>query len=280
MSHTEEHKKETVLVQAPVQNNTLIYILLFAMTFIAGFFWGKDVGKKEGGTAPVAMAKAQGADAAAPEAKPTVDIKQIKALFTKENIVLGNPSAKLLFVDVSDPSCPFCHVGAGANKELSAQMSGGRFKYDTDGGTYIPPVREMKKLVDAGKAAYVNIYSNGHGNGEQGVQALNCANEKGKYWEAHELLYSNAGYTLINETVKNDVNKAPELAAFLANAVDVNFMTDCLKSGKYANKVQTDQALASSLGVSGTPGFFVNEKNFAGAFSFKDMQADVDAALK
>jgi protein-disulfide isomerase len=39
-------------------------------------------------------------------------------------------------------------------------------------------------------------------------------------------------------------------------------------------------ALGQSLGVSGTPGFFVNDTNFAGAYSFTDMESIVTSALK
>lgn len=184
----------------------------------------------------------------------------------------------MLFVEVSDPSCPYCHVAGGANPELSAQV-GANFKYDTDGGAYIPPAREMKKLVEEGKAGLVWIYSNGHGNGELATQALYCAYEKGKFWEAHDLLMSNAGYELLNNKVKNDVSKAGDLADFLKGAVSSGDMKSCLEGGKYKDKIASDQAIARSLGVSGTPGFFVNTTNFAGAYSYSDMKSVVEAAL-
>ena len=87
------------------------------------------------------------------------------------------------------------------------------------------------------------------------------------------------GYDLINNTIKNDKTKSGELAAFLATAVNTSDMKTCLDSGKYDAKLQSDQALAGSLGVTGTPGFFVNTTNFAGAYSFADMKTAVDAAL-
>jgi protein-disulfide isomerase len=222
-----------------------------------------------------------GTTAAAADPAPAVkvDLATIKGLFTKDSISFGNNSAKLIFVDVSDPSCPYCHVGAGKNPELAKQI-GAKFAYDTDGGSYQPPVREMKKLVDSGKASFVTIYSNGHGNGEMAMQALYCAQEKNKFWEAHDLLYSNAGYDLINQTVKNDVTKAPELSTFLASAVDSSFMKDCLATGKYKAMLAKNVTTSQSLGVNGTPGFFVNTTNFAGAYSFADMKTAVDAAMK
>jgi protein-disulfide isomerase len=208
----------------------------------------------------------------------TADMETIKSLFSDDNITFGNADSKLLFVEVSDPSCPFCHIAGGENPELSSEV-GERFQYDTDGGSYVPPVREMKKLVDEGKAAFVWIYSNGHGNGELATQSLYCAKEKGKFWEAHDILMSNAGYDKINNEIKNDKANSKKLAEFLKDAVDSKFMEECLSSGKYESKIDENQSLASSIGVSGTPGFFVNTTNFAGAYSFTDMQSAVDEAL-
>lgn len=209
----------------------------------------------------------------------TASKDQIVALFNdSNNIKFGSADNKVLFAEFSDPSCPYCHIAGGKNGELN-KSAGSSFTLVKDGGTYVAPVVEFKKLVDEGKASYVWKYTNGHGNGELGAKALYCANEKGKFWEVHDLLYSSAGYSMVNDTVKNDKTKAGTLADFLANAVDKAFMKSCLEGDKYDNKLVTDQSDGSTLGVSGTPGFFVNETNFAGAYSYNDMKSVVDAAL-
>jgi len=107
-----------------------------------------------------------------------------------------------------------------------------------------------------------------------------CAFEKGKYWEVHDKLMSSEGYALLNNTVKNDKAKSGEVANFLKAVFDPAVMKDCLDSGKYDSQLQIDQGLASELGVSGTPGFFINTTNFAGAYSYKDMETAVTGALK
>ncbi|MBP6889790.1 MAG: DsbA family protein [Candidatus Moranbacteria bacterium] len=208
-----------------------------------------------------------------------VSIDEIKALFTDKNIMFGKKDSKILFVEFSDPSCPFCQVASGKNPELNKQ-AGAQFTMEKDGGTYLPPVPEMKKLVDSGKAAYVWLYANGHGNGELGTKALYCAKEKGKFWEAHDLLMSAAGYDLMNNTVKNDVAKSGDMANFLKNAVKVDDMKKCLESGKYDDRIAGDMAIAQKIGFRGTPSFFVNTTNFAGAYSYKDMMSVVEEALK
>ena len=212
--------------------------------------------------------------AAQPQA-PKVTIDNIKALFANsKNLVFGDKNSKNLLVEVADPSCPYCHVAAGEDPELNKQI-GSQFTLVADGGTYIAPVPEMKKLVDSGKAAFVYIYTPGHGNGEMGTKALYCANEQGKFWQVHDKLMSNDGYNLMNTQVKNDKSKSGEVATFLASASDPTQMKNCLDSGKYDAKLQEDTQTASKLGVNGTPGFFINTTNFAGAYSWKDMQSAV-----
>ncbi len=145
-----------------------------------------------------------------------------------------------------------------------------------DGGSYIPPIPEMKKLVDAGKAAYVWLYANGHGNGELGAKALYCAHEQGKFWAVHDLLMSAEGYALMNNDVKNDMSKVGKLAAFLKGAADQTKLQSCLESGKYDSQLTADESVAEQFGFSGTPSFFVNTENLTGAHSFKDFQPLVE----
>lgn len=207
-----------------------------------------------------------------------VELSQIKDLFNKDVIKFGSADSKVIFVEASDPSCPYCHVAGGLNSALNTQM-GNQFKLVKDGGTYIAPVPEMKKLVDSGKASFVWLYFNGHGNGELATKALYCAYEKGKFWEAHDLLMTSEGYALINDVVKNDKAQSGKMADFLKSA-NVLGLKSCLDSGKYDDRLATDMALGSSLGVSGTPGFFINENNFAGAYSYKDMELVVTSAFQ
>jgi len=216
--------------------------------------------------------------AAQPQAKPTVSLDQVKNAFNKAVIKFGDVDKKVIALEISDPSCPYCQIAGGKNKELTSQSP--QFKLVEDGGTYLAPVPELKKLTDSGKAAYALIYTPGHGNGEMGMKALYCAFELGKFWEANDLIMNNAGYDLLNNKVRNDKTQSGTVADFLSSAVDKTKMKACLDSGKYDSQLASDQALAQSLGVSGTPGFFINAQMFAGAYSFTNMESAVNAALK
>lgn len=248
-----------------------LLVITVGLAFMVGTLWQKVENLGSGNTTTTAGTQ----QAPAPV---KIDIAQIKDLFNKNLITFGNADSKLIFVEASDPSCPYCHIAGGLNPSLNKQV-GTQFTLVSDGGTYVAPVLEMKKLVDQGKAAFVWIYTNGHGNGELATKALYCAYEKGKFWEAHDLLMTAEGYTLINDVVKNDVVNAPKLVEFLKSA-NVPDLLSCLQSGKYDDRIASDSSVAASLGISGTPGFYVNENNFAGAYSFTDMQPLVDEALK
>lgn len=217
--------------------------------------------------------------AAQPAPQPTITLDQIKEVFAKSTVKFGDTNKKLIAIEVADPSCPYCHVAAGKNPQLNTQI-GSRFTLVSEGGSYIAPVGEIAKLVDEGKAAFAYIYYPGHGNGEMGTKALYCAQESNKFWPVHDKLMSSEGYNILNETVKNDKAKSGELANFLQSAMDPGVLKQCLDSGKYDNALKDDMALASSLNINGTPGFFLNTTPFAGAYSYKDMESVVQAVFK
>lgn len=263
----------------------VLVVLSIGLAFMVGVLWQKVSSLEKGGTA---TALTTGTQAGATQ--PNVSLDTIKGLFDKDLIKIGDANRKVLFVEIADPSCPFCHAASGDNPELSKVM-GSQFQLVSDGGSYLAPVKEMRKLVDAGKASFVYIYSAGHGSGEMAMKALYCANEKGKFWEAHDLLMSNKGYAIQNGTdaagtattgpvVKNDKAKSQDMANFLSKAVDTSFMKGCLESGKYDDRLAADQQIAGTLGYQGTPDFFVNNTNYPGAVNFTSMKPTVDTALK
>ncbi|MEO6728431.1 MAG: thioredoxin domain-containing protein [Candidatus Dojkabacteria bacterium] len=280
----EETKKSQEVKAATVTINIDKFLMpgaifLSALVLSASLFFGlNNIATKVGsvttttGTTTTTPPAATGA--------VTVTADQIKSLYSLSNgIKFGDDSKKVTFVEFSDPSCPYCHIAGGKNAELN-KSSG--FTLVADGGTYTAPVPEFKKLVDEGKASYMWFYTNGHGNGEVGTRALYCAHEQGKFWDMHDYLYGADGYSIQNDTVKNDTTKYDTLITAMkgkTGGVNLDNLKSCLNSGKYDSRLTEDQAKGTELGVSGTPGFFVNETNFAGAYSYTDMQSAVDTAL-
>jgi protein-disulfide isomerase len=211
-------------------------------------------------------------------AQPVADANKVKDAFNKAQLKFGDTNSKLVVVEVADPSCPYCSIAAGHNPELNKQV-GERFTLVSDGGKYVAPVPEIEKLVKENKASFAYIYYPGHGSGEMGAKALYCANETDNFWAVHDLIMSGAGYDLLNNQVKNDKTKSGLLADFLQSVINSNTLKSCLDSGKYDSRLKEDAALATGLGVQGTPGFFLNDKQFDGAYSFTDMEETIKAAL-
>lgn len=269
----------------------LLVVLLMASSFLIGVLWTKvaylEKGVTNSGNATTAEAPQQ-----QPQASITAD--QLKGLFSKDLVRFGDAKRKVLFVEVADPSCPYCQTAAGKNPELNKQL-GANFTLATDGGTYTAPVPEMKKLVDSGKASFVYVYYPGHGRGEVAATSMYCAMEKNKFWPVHDKLMTKAGYDLMhldyikyNPTSTELANRfravtdedLVKMVGFLKDTgIDTKHMTDCLTSKKYVGRLTTDADLAASFNVTGTPGFFVNTTPFAGAFSWEKMKSVVEGAL-
>lgn len=265
------YQKPNIIQRNP---NYILILLLMAVSFFSGYLLNKTMTlQKSLVDAKTTQGQAAGAQQAAPT---TVSRDKVEALFTKGFIHFGDKNAKLIIAEITDPSCPYCHIAAGHNPELSKQAN---FQYVSDGGQYTPPLPEIKKLVDEGKAAFAVVYGTGHGNGKLGAEAMYCAFEKGKFWEVHDKLMTNEAYGLLNDQVKNDRSKSQQLADFLANDVDSAFMKDCLESAKYEKSlVRDEQEIDGGLGFQGTPHFVVNETIVNGARDWKDFQPLVDKA--
>jgi len=274
--------KQTIAVSP----SALIFLGVVILTLVGfgGYMYGK-VGTLEKGTTATPTTTTGTTAQAVPTSSP-LDINIIKGIFDKNVVKFGDKGRKLLIVEVTDPSCPYCHVANGNDPELSAQVQPPQFKYVSQGGSYQPPLPEIRKLVDAGKAAYAFVYFPGHSSGEMAAKALYCAFDQGKFWQAHDLLYSFKGYNLLNNTVHNDKANSGILADFLKGAVDTTALKSCLDSGKYDTRTAEETTLAQSSLMDpdpqkgGTPTFILNTTRFSGAYGWDQMKSVADAAVK
>ena len=249
----------------------VLMVVLIVASFAIGSMWTKIKYLEQG--LPAAGTQ-QGEQVQQQPQQPDVKIAQIKDLFNKNVVKFGKANAKNLFVEIADPSCPYCHVASGKNPELNSQV-GEQFKLVADGGTYVAPEPEMRKLVESGKAGMVWIYTPGHGNGELATKALYCAFDEGRFWEVHDILMTNKGYDFVNNIAKNDIANADKVIEFVRTAISSGSFKDCLKNDKYKDRLAEETTLASTFGVQGTPGFFVNETRFGGAYNWNDMKSAV-----
>ena len=91
--------------------------------------------------------------------------------------------------------------------------------------------------------------------GDDSVTAANaayCADEQGMYWEYHSHLYNNQGG--INEGWASPTN----LKLFASDVgLDAVAFDECLKSGKYNDRIAYNKQVGLEHGVEGTPAFFI-----------------------
>ncbi len=90
--------------------------------------------------------------------------------------------------------------------------------------------------------------------------AARAAQEQGKFWEYHDILYQNQKGE--NSGAFSDEN----LVAFAEEAgLDVERFEEALESGKYEEVVEEDFREAQEAGVQGTPSFMINGRTLVGA---------------
>jgi len=146
--------------------------------------------------------------------------------------VRGNPKARVMIVEFSDFQCPFCSQVQGTLKNVLAKHE------DTVALAFRDlPVSQIHPLaLDAAEAA-------------------RCAGEQGKFWEYHDALFSDQ-----NHLDRGGLqNKAQKLQ------LDEKQFDLCLTAEKYKTQIQRDSQDGMRVGVSGTPGFFINGIFLSGA---------------
>jgi protein-disulfide isomerase len=99
-----------------------------------------------------------------------------------------------------------------------------------------------------------------HPNAEKAGEAAECADDQGKFWEYHDLLYANQSAI--------DVVSLKSYAAQLG--LDTATFDACLDGGEKAAELAKDKQEGTSYGVSGTPAFFINGRLVSGALPFED----------
>jgi protein-disulfide isomerase len=100
--------------------------------------------------------------------------------------------------------------------------------------------------------------------------AAEAAHRQGKFWEMHDLIFANQRQL--------SADKFYEHAATLNLDVE-QFKKDYL-SAEVKKAVDADAKEAGSLGVTGTPGFFINGRFLSGAKPFDAFKEVIDEELK
>ena len=190
--------------------------------------------------------------------------EKIKALPLQDLIRNGSPfqgkvSAPITIIDFSDFQCYLCN----------------RFVKNTE-----PLVNQS--YIQTGKVALVFNHLPNRGFDSMGAAlAAQCTNDQGKFWQFHNLLYSNqkaidSGW-VSKENLKNFASRIPGL--------DIKRFDGCFDSEKYKSFVQKNIELALSFGFKETPSFIVENSNgssqetMSGALPFESFKAVIDKKI-
>jgi protein-disulfide isomerase len=162
---------------------------------------------------------------------------------------LGNADAPVVMIEYGDFQCAFCGKFA---REVEPEL---RDRY-VENGTLRMEWRDFPYLgpgsVDAALAA-------------------RAAQEQGKFWEYHDLLYENQSGGFPRE-------KLVELAR--EAGLDVERFEADLASGEYEQAVAEDFQEGQQSGISGTPTFVINGKVLAGMQPFEVFEDAIEQAKR
>jgi protein-disulfide isomerase len=158
----------------------------------------------------------------------------------------GSEKAEVTIVKFEDFQCPYCKA-------------------------FQPNFQEVLKRYD-GKVRLVHKdlpLDQIHPQARQAAEAARCADDEGKFWEYHDKLYASSP------------NAAPEDLRLYAKDLGLkqDLFDQCLSSGKYKAAIQKDVNEGASLGLTGTPTFFINGRELSGAQSVQVISQIIDEEL-
>ncbi|HEX6898014.1 MAG TPA: DsbA family protein, partial [Bryobacteraceae bacterium] len=159
---------------------------------------------------------------------------------------LGPADARITLVEFSDFECPYCAL---AMKQVKALMA-----------AYPKDIRLFYKQFPLSM----------HPHAQLAAEAALAANEQGKFWEMHDLLFGNF----------RKLSRENMLAWAGQIGLDVNKFKADLDGEKFASAIKKDTADGDSAGVYGTPAFFINGKLYNGPMTVEAVKPILDAELK
>jgi protein-disulfide isomerase len=156
-----------------------------------------------------------------------------------QGYVLGSPSAPVEITEFADYQCPYCQTFA------TIQM---------------PAVKE--RLIDTGRLRFRYRdfpLDNLHSHARLAAHAAACAADQDKYWPMHDKLYEGQGDWAFAG------NAAPIFHGYAqAVGLDAGAYDACMKSAKFAGRIQASYELGQRYGVGSTPTLMVGGKLWTG----------------
>jgi protein-disulfide isomerase len=158
---------------------------------------------------------------------------------------LGPANAPVTIVEFTDYQCPYCHRAQGVMEQVLARYAG------------------KVRLV------HLEFPLDGHPGAVPAARAARCAGEQGKFWEYHRSLMTAPG-SLDDADLKRRAASVELRAAPFQS---------CLASDRHDAAIQASLEQGESLGVTGTPAYFVNGRMLSGARPLEAFTEVIDAEL-
>ena len=171
--------------------------------------------------------------------------------------ILGSQSAPITIIEFGDYQCEQCYKWYHNTKDSIVQ-----------------------NYIETGKAnlIFVDLAILGR-DSPKAAAATYCAEEQGKYWEYHDLLYN------FQEGVDSGWANSERLKAFAFDLkLDKELFDNCVDSGKFAKRVQFNTNEAKKQGATGTPTFIIvnsegKQQKIGGAQPYSVFQKVLDSMI-
>lgn len=222
-------------------------VLGLQLVLLAVFGWQLVSIKKQlaDGVAPKVIAKTT--TKPAPDANPAEAAGPVDITVTTADHMRGGKDAKVTIVEYSDFECPFC-------------------------GAAHPTIQQvMDTYGDQVRLVYRHFPLSFHAQAQKAAEASECAADQGKFWEFHDKMFEN------QDALTGGVAQLKKWATELR--LNASKFNSCLDSGEKADLVAEQASGGADIGVTGTPGFFINGISVVGAQPFSTFKQVIDAEL-
>ena len=158
----------------------------------------------------------------------------------------GPEEPKVTIVVFSDFQCPFSGKGTSLLKNALDDFPG--------------------KL----RIVYKNFPLPFHKDAHLAAEAALCANAQGRFWQFHDLLFQNQ-----RAMSRKDLDEYAQRAG-----LDVDRFKQDLARGTYREVVDRHMEEGASLGVKGTPNFFINGRVLKGAMPYEQLRPVIEQEMR
>lgn len=160
--------------------------------------------------------------------------------------IRGTADASVTLVEFSDFHCPFC-------KRVQPTLT-----------------RVLEKYPSKVRLLFRHLPLDAlHPQARGAAEASWCAQDQGKFWEYHDLLFANAP-----KAAQDDLKHYAE-----QSDLDVKKFESCLSQNVHRDNIQRDIDEVTKLGMSGTPAFFINGRLLSGAQPLEKFVQVIDEEL-